>query len=54
MSDRLKFVWPPVLVALVFLGAWQLLVVTQEIKPFLLPYPSLLGQNFLVELVLFL
>ena len=46
MSDRLKFVWPPVLVALVFLGAWQLLVVTQEIKPFLLPAPSLIGQNF--------
>ena len=26
-ADRLKFVWPPVLIALVFLGAWQLLVV---------------------------
>lgn len=46
MSDRLKFVWPPVLVALVFLGAWQLLVVTQDIKPFLLPAPSLIAQNF--------
>ena len=50
MSDRLKFIWPPVLVALVFLGAWQLLVVTQDIKPFLLPAPSLIGQNFLTDL----
>lgn len=45
-ADRLKFIWPPVLVAVIFLGAWQLLVVSQDIKPFLLPAPSLIAENF--------
>jgi NitT/TauT family transport system permease protein len=45
-ADRLKFVWPPVLIALVFLGAWQLLVVSRDIKPFVLPAPTLIAENF--------
>jgi len=45
-SDRLKYLWPPVLIAVVFLGAWQALVVIQDIQPFLLPAPSLIGSNF--------
>ena len=49
-ADRLKFVWPPVLIALVFLGAWQLLVVARDIQPFLLPAPSLIAQNFFGDL----
>jgi len=44
--NRLRFVWPPILVALVFLGAWQVLVVVQNIKPYLLPAPSLIATNF--------
>ena len=44
--NRLRFIWPPILVALVFLGAWQVLVVVQNIKPYLLPAPSLIATNF--------
>lgn len=43
--SRLRYVWPPVLIALVFLGAWQLLVVWRDIKPFLLPSPSFIASN---------
>lgn len=50
MSDRLKYVWPPLLIAVVFLAAWQLLVVTQEIEPYLLPAPSLIGSNFFTDI----
>ena len=44
--NRLRFVWPPILVALVFLGVWQVFVVVQNIKPYLLPAPSLIATNF--------
>jgi NitT/TauT family transport system permease protein len=50
MSDRLKYIWPPLLIAVVFLAAWQLLVVTQNIKPYLLPAPSLIGSNFFSDI----
>ena len=46
MNGRLRAVWPPVIIALIFLSAWQLLVVVQDIKPFLLPSPSLILGNF--------
>jgi len=46
MSERLKPIWPPILVGLLFLGAWQLLVVIREIEPYLLPAPSLIFSNF--------
>lgn len=50
MSDRLKFIWPPLLIAVTFLAAWQLLVVTQDIQPYLLPAPSLIGSNFFTDI----
>lgn len=46
MSSRLRSVWPPVVIGLAFLGLWQLVVVLLEIKPYLLPAPSLIAQNF--------
>jgi NitT/TauT family transport system permease protein len=46
MGQRLRSVWPPVLIAVVLLAAWQLLVVIQDIKPYLLPAPSLIASNF--------
>jgi NitT/TauT family transport system permease protein len=46
VSQRLKAVWPPVLVAVVFLGIWQLIVVSKDLKPYLLPAPSLILTNF--------
>jgi NitT/TauT family transport system permease protein len=50
MGDRLKSIWPPILIAVVFLAAWQLLVVVQDIKPYLLPAPSLIASNFFKDL----
>jgi NitT/TauT family transport system permease protein len=50
MGDRLKSIWPPILIAVVFLAAWQLLVVVQDIKPYLLPAPSLIAGNFFKDL----
>lgn len=50
MSNRLKFIWPPLLIAVTFLAAWQLLVVTQDIQPYLLPAPSLIGSNFFTDI----
>ncbi len=50
MGGRLKAIWPPILIALVFLAAWQLLVVVQDIKPYLLPAPSLIVTNFFKDL----
>jgi NitT/TauT family transport system permease protein len=52
MNGRLRAVWPPVIIALIFLSAWQLLVVIQDIKPFLLPSPSLILGNFLGDFTL--
>ena len=46
MSDRLKYIWPPVLIGILFVAAWQALVVVQDIKPYLLPAPSLIAENF--------
>ncbi len=46
MHSKLSYVWPPVLVAAIFLGGWQLLVVVQDLKPFLLPAPSLIASEF--------
>jgi NitT/TauT family transport system permease protein len=54
MGSKLKAVWPPILVAVVFLAAWQLLVVVQDIKPYLLPAPSLIASNFFSSLNLML
>lgn len=50
MGGKLRAVWPPILIAVIFLGAWQLLVVVQDIKPYLLPAPSLIAQNFFTSL----
>lgn len=52
MGSRLKSLWPPLLIAVVALGAWQLLVVVQDIKPYLLPSPSLIASNFFADLSL--
>jgi len=46
MNTKLGHVWPPILVATIFLGGWQLLVVVQDLKPFLLPAPSLIASEF--------
>ena len=46
MNTKLGYVWPPFLVAAIFLGGWQLLVVVQDLKPFLLPAPSLIASEF--------
>ncbi len=42
---RLRLVVPPVVVALAFLGAWELFVVVRDIKPYLLPKPSFIAEN---------
>ncbi len=52
MTDRLKYVWPPLLIAFLFLGSWQALVVVNNIQPFLLPAPSLIADNFFGDLSL--
>jgi NitT/TauT family transport system permease protein len=50
MHGKLRAIWPPILIAAIFLAAWQLLVVVQDIKPYLLPAPSLIAQNFFTSL----
>lgn len=50
MSDRLKFIWPPLLIGALVLAAWQAIVVVQDIKPYLLPAPSLIAGNFFGDL----
>jgi NitT/TauT family transport system permease protein len=52
MGARLKAIWPPILIAAIFLAAWQLLVVVQDIKPYLLPAPSLIAGNFFSDIPL--
>ena len=52
MSDRLKYIWPPVLIGVLFVAAWQALVVVQDIKPYLLPAPSLIAENFFRDISL--
>lgn len=52
MSERLRSIWPPVLIAALFLAGWQALVVVNEIKPFLLPAPTLIAENFFGDLSL--
>lgn len=46
MAARLKYVWPPLVVAVVVLGLWQLIVVVFSIKPYLLPAPSAIWTEF--------
>lgn len=41
-----RAVWPPVLVAAIALGAWQAIVVVNNIQPYLLPAPSLIATTF--------
>lgn len=45
MHSRFRAIWPPVVIALVALALWQLIVVVNNIKPYLLPAPSLIAQN---------
>jgi NitT/TauT family transport system permease protein len=52
MAAKLKAVWPPILVALIFLGAWQAIVVINHIKPYLLPAPSEIFSNFFGSIAL--
>ena len=51
-AERMKFIWPPVLIAVLFLSAWQLLVVVRDIQPYLLPAPSLIAENFFGDIAL--
>jgi len=46
VTRRINLIWPPILVGVLFLGAWQLLVVSRDIQPYLLPAPTLIGENF--------
>ena len=46
MRGKLRAIWPPVVIAAIFLIAWQLLVVIQDLKPYLLPAPSLIFSTF--------
>ena len=52
MSERFRAIWPPILIAVLFLSAWQLLVVVQDIKPYLLPSPGLIAGNFFSDISL--
>lgn len=52
MRQRLNYIWPPVVVAIGFLLAWQLFVVLRNIQPYLLPAPSLILGNFFKDLPL--
>jgi len=45
VSQRIGLIWPPILVGLAFLGLWQGIVVIYDIKPYLLPAPSLIATN---------
>lgn len=54
MTKRLNFglIWPPLLIAAIFLGLWQFIVVANDIKPYLLPAPTLIYENFTTDLSL--
>ena len=46
MRGKLRAIWPPILIAAICLLGWQLLVVVQDLKPYLLPAPSLIFSTF--------
>jgi NitT/TauT family transport system permease protein len=48
--SRLKAIWPPLLIGALALILWQLFVVVQDIKPYLLPAPTLIASNFFGDL----
>ena len=52
MSGRMRSIWPPVLIAVIVLTAWQLLVVVRDIPPYLLPSPGLIASNFFKDVSL--
>jgi NitT/TauT family transport system permease protein len=43
---RLRYIWPPVLLGVLFIAAWQFFVVWRDIQPYQLPAPSLIWSNF--------
>ncbi|MCF8530430.1 MAG: ABC transporter permease [Candidatus Nanopelagicales bacterium] len=54
MPKRISFslIWPPILIAVLFLAAWQAIVVVNDVQPYLLPAPSLIAENFTSDLSL--
>lgn len=52
MGERLKSIWPPVIIGVAALALWQLIVVAGSIKPYLLPAPSLIASNFFKDVSL--
>ena len=52
MGGRLRSIWPPILIAVIVIGAWQLLVVARNIQPYLLPSPGLIAGNFFKDVSL--
>jgi NitT/TauT family transport system permease protein len=52
MAQRWRAIWPPILFFLLILVGWQLLVVIQDLKPYLLPAPTLIAENFFGDLSL--
>lgn len=52
MTSRLSLLWPPVLLAAISLGIWELIVVVNDIQPYLLPSPSYIAENFFSDVSL--
>ncbi len=52
MSERLRNIWPPILIGVGALLLWQLVVMLADIKPYLLPAPSLIATNFFGDIAL--
>ena len=50
MPERIRSIWPPILFAVAFLGLWQIIVIVNDIQPYLLPAPSLIATNFFGDL----